>query len=83
MRSSRHPGEGDEQLLGQLLGRGTRHLAKTIIREILGLPFLEGLQHEAGNQFGLVAVGIIGRWSASSSARAVRLNPSSARFDAE
>ncbi len=47
-----------------LLGR-PGHLAKAVIREILRLPFLDGFQNETGDQFGLVAVAVIGRRSAA------------------
>jgi len=43
-----------------LLGSAPGHFAKTIIREILGLPFFDRLQNEAGDEFGLVAIGVIG-----------------------
>src|SRR5260370_9311611 len=39
--------------------------AKTIMREILRLPFLDSLQNETGDEFGLVAFGVIGRRSAA------------------
>src|SRR6266852_4453513 len=47
-----------------LLGRDPGHFAEPIIREILSLPFFNRLQNEAGNEFGLVAIGVIGCWSA-------------------
>ena len=43
-----------------LLGRNPGHFAKTIIREIMSLAFFDGLQYEAGDEFGLVAIGVIG-----------------------
>jgi hypothetical protein len=42
------------------LGRNPGHFAKTIIREILSLALFDGLQYEAGDEFGLVAIGVIG-----------------------
>jgi hypothetical protein len=36
-----------------------------IIREILSLPFFDRLQNEAGHEFGLIALGVIGRRSAA------------------
>jgi hypothetical protein len=41
------------------LGRNTGHFAKTIIREILRLAFFDGLQNEAGDEFGLVTLRIL------------------------
>src|SRR3984893_15993226 len=46
------------------LGREPCQFAKTIIREILSLPFFDRLQNEAGDEFGLVAIAVIGRGSA-------------------
>ena len=43
-----------------LLGRNPGQLAKTIIREILSLSLLDGFQNEAGDEFGLVSIGVIG-----------------------
>src|SRR5712692_7217767 len=51
--------------IASLLGRDPGHFAKTIIREILSLPFFDSLQNEAGDEFGLVAFGVIGRRSAA------------------
>src|SRR6266446_1822477 len=48
-----------------LLGRDPGHLAEAIIREILSLPFFDRLQNEAGDEFGLVAIGVIRRRSAA------------------
>ena len=36
------------------LGRDPGHFAKTISREILRLALFDSLQHEAGDEFGLV-----------------------------
>ena len=47
-------------LFRRLLGRGPAHFAEPIIREVLGLPFFDGLQNETGDEFGLVAIGVIG-----------------------
>jgi hypothetical protein len=44
-----------------LLGQDSGHFAKTIIREILSLPFFDRLQNEASDEFGLVSIGVIGR----------------------
>jgi hypothetical protein len=43
-----------------LLSRDPSHFAKTIIREILSLTLFDGLQNEAGDEFWLVAIGVIG-----------------------
>jgi hypothetical protein len=43
-----------------ILGRAPGHFAEPIIREILSLPLFDGLQNEAGDEFGLVAIGVIG-----------------------
>src|SRR5258708_9658706 len=51
--------------IASLLGRDPGHFAKTIIREILRLPFLDCLHNETRDEFGLVAFGIIGRRSAA------------------
>src|ERR1700693_6146854 len=48
-----------------LLGRGPGHFAKTIIREILSLPFFDRLQNEAGDEFVLGAIAVIGRGSSA------------------
>ena len=48
-----------------LLGRDSRHFAKTIIREILSLPFFDRLQNQAGDEFRLVAISVIGCWSSA------------------
>ena len=40
--------------------RDTGHLSKPIIGEILGLPFFDRLQNETGDEFRLVAIGVIG-----------------------
>jgi hypothetical protein len=53
------------RMRGALLGRDPGHLAEAIIREILSLPFFDRLQNEAGDEFGLVAIGVIGRRSAA------------------
>jgi hypothetical protein len=42
------------------LGPDPGHFAKTIIREILSVPFFDRLQNEAGDEFGHVAIGVIG-----------------------
>jgi hypothetical protein len=47
------------------LGRDPGDFAKTIIREILGLAFFESLQNEAGDEFGLVTLGVMSRGSAT------------------
>src|SRR5208283_5443794 len=47
------------------LGRDAGHFAKTIIREILGLAFFNSLQNEAGDEFGLVTLGVMSRGSAA------------------
>ena len=62
LRAASHDGD---LARGALLGRDPSHFAKTIIREVLGLPFFDGLQNETGNKFGLVAIGVIGRRSAA------------------
>ena len=36
------------------------HLPEAFIGEILCVPFLDGLQHEAGDELGRVAIGVIG-----------------------
>ena len=46
------------------LGCDSGHFAKTIIREILGLAFFYSLQNEAGDEFGLVTLGVMSRGSA-------------------
>ena len=43
-----------------LLGCAPSHFAETIIREILSLTFFDRLQNEAGDEFGLVAIAVIG-----------------------
>ena len=43
-----------------LLSCSPGQLAKTIICEILSLPFFDGLQNEPGNEFGPVVIGVIG-----------------------
>ena len=45
------------------LGRDPSHFAKTIIREILRLAFFDSLQNEAGDEFGLVTLGVMRRGS--------------------
>jgi hypothetical protein len=35
-------------------------LAKAIVREILGRAFFDGFQNEAGDEFGLISIGVIG-----------------------
>src|SRR5580704_8541164 len=45
------------------LDRDPSHFAKTIIREILGLTFFNCLQNEAGDEFGLVTLGVMSRGS--------------------
>jgi hypothetical protein len=47
------------------LGRDPSHFAKIIIREILGLAFFDSLQNEAGDEFGLVTIGVVSRGSAT------------------
>src|SRR5690349_22441609 len=47
------------------LGRDPGHFAKTIIREILRLAFFDSLQNEAGDEFGLVTIGVMSRGSAT------------------
>src|ERR1700689_4086547 len=47
--------------IATLLSRDPGHFAKTVIREILSLSFFDRLQNEAGDKFGLVAFGVIGR----------------------
>jgi hypothetical protein len=47
------------------LGRDPGHFAKTIIREILRLAFFDSLQNEAGDEFGLVTLGVMSRGSAT------------------
>ena len=47
------------------LGCAPSHFSKTIICEILSLPFFDGLQNETGDEFGLVASGVIGLRPAS------------------
>src|SRR6202047_4271426 len=42
------------------LGRGPGHFAKTIIREILSLPLFNGSQNEPCDEFGRVALVVIG-----------------------
>lgn len=54
-----------QRLLRGLLCGDPRHFAKTIVREILRLPFFDGLQNEAGHEFRLVALGVIGRRSSA------------------
>jgi len=51
--------------MGLAVAGGSGHLTKAIIREVLGLPFFNGLQKEAGHEFGCVALGVIGRRSAA------------------
>src|ERR1700677_4210983 len=60
---SSSPGDNDHKFL--LLVPCPGHFAKTIIREILGLSLFDRLQNEAGDKFGLVTLGIIGRRSAA------------------
>ena len=48
------------RIRGALLSRDPGHFAEPIIREILGPPSFDGLQNEAGHEFGLVAIGVIG-----------------------
>src|SRR5580692_7621801 len=59
-------------LLSKQLSHGERglyrdpsHFAKTIIREILRLAFLNSLQNEASDEFGLVTLGVMGLGSAA------------------
>ena len=47
------------------LGRAPCHFAEAIIRKILSLPFFDSLQNEAGDEFGPVTIGVIGRRSAA------------------
>lgn len=47
------------------LGRAPGHFAKTITREILRLAFFDSLQNEAGDEFGLVTLGVMRRGSAA------------------
>src|ERR1700752_5165107 len=47
------------------LGRDPGHFAKTIIREILRLAFFDSLQNEAGDEFGLITIGVMRRGSAT------------------
>src|SRR5580704_10320016 len=47
------------------LDRYAGHFAKTIIREILDLAFFNCLQNEAGDEFGLVTLGVMSRGSAT------------------
>ena len=61
----RVPQDGDPAHARRILGPDPGHFAKTIIREILRLPFFDRLQNEAGDEFGLVAVGVIRRRSAT------------------
>jgi hypothetical protein len=42
------------------LWRNAGELAQTIIREILSLSLRDGLQNQAGHEFGLVSFGVIG-----------------------
>ncbi len=49
-----------------LLSQDPGHFAKTIIRELLSLPFFDRLQNDASEEFGLVSIGVIGRQSATS-----------------
>src|ERR1700733_1978271 len=46
-----------------LLGADPGHFAEPVIGEVLGLPFFDRLQNEIGDEFGLVAIGVIGRRS--------------------
>jgi hypothetical protein len=48
------------------LGRDPGHFTEPVIPEILRLPFFDGLEHETGHKFGLVAFGVIGRRPAAS-----------------
>jgi len=41
------------------LGRDPGHFAKTIVREILRLAPFDGLQNEAGDEFGRVTLGVM------------------------
>src|SRR5215831_21376440 len=43
-----------------------RHFAEAIVREILSLPFFDGLQNETSDEFGRVTLAVIGRRSAAS-----------------
>jgi hypothetical protein len=56
----RQLGQGDRGL-----GRDPGHFAKSIIREILGLAFFDSLQNEAGDEFGLITIGVVSRGSAT------------------
>src|SRR6476659_3687222 len=44
-----------------LLGCAPGHFPAAIIREILGLPFFDGLENKAGDEFRLVTIGVTGR----------------------
>jgi len=56
----RRPHDGDPApCAADLLGRDPGHLPEAIIREILGLPFFDSLQNKAGDEFGLVAIGVM------------------------
>ena len=48
-----------------ILDRAPRHFAEAIIREILSLPFFDGLQNETSDEFGRVTLAVIGRRSAA------------------
>src|ERR1700758_1219996 len=48
-----------------MLGCAGGHFAEVIIREILRLAFFDSLQNEAGDEFGLVTVGVMRRGSAT------------------
>jgi hypothetical protein len=39
---------------------GPGHFAEAIVCEILRLPFVNGLENETGNEFGLAAIGVTG-----------------------
>src|SRR5262249_2023812 len=42
------------------LSGDSRHFAKAIVCEILSLPVFDRLQNQAGDEFGLIAVAVIG-----------------------
>src|SRR5579871_6384642 len=44
---------------------GPGHFTEPIIREVLGLPFFDRLQNKARDEFGLVALGVVGCRSAA------------------
>ena len=37
------------------------HLAETVIREVLSLPFFDGSENKTGDEFRRIALGVIGR----------------------